>query len=100
MMKGWNDAPKASLTIRLLIGAYLLYIDYQIFGDVMARTGPSKAVMTVIMVLFAVIGVFLIIMSAKALLGSGGGMNSGDGGGSGQDTAPSETDKENNEKEE
>ena len=71
MFKGWNDAPKASLTIRLLIGAYLLYIDYQVFGDVMAREGISKIVMIICMILFAVIGVFLMIMSGRALLGAG-----------------------------
>ncbi len=71
MFKGWNDAPKASLTIRLLIGAYLLYIDYQVYGDVMAREGISKLVMIICMILFAVIGVFLMIMSGRALLGAG-----------------------------
>ena len=71
MLKGWNNAPKASLTIRMLIGAYLLYIDYQIFGDVMAREGASKIVMITFMVFFAIVGVFLIIMSLKALTGAG-----------------------------
>ncbi|MBQ9359519.1 MAG: hypothetical protein IJT96_00615 [Lachnospiraceae bacterium] len=69
MLKRFNKgATKASLTIRLLIGAYLLYIDYQIFGDVMAREGASKYVMLAAMALFAVFGIFLIIMSAKALI--------------------------------
>ncbi len=69
MLKRFNKgATKAVLTIRLLIGAYLLYIDYQIFGDVMAREGTSKYVMLLAMALFAVFGIFLIIMSAKALI--------------------------------
>ena len=79
MLKGWNDAPKASLTIRMLIGAYLLYIDYQIFGDVMAREGASKIVMIAFMVFFAITGVFLVAMSAKALLGAGEGNAPKDG---------------------
>ncbi len=63
--------PKATLTIRLLIGCYLLYIDYQIFPDVMAREGVSKYVMLAIMVFFAITGIALIIFSAKALPGAG-----------------------------
>ena len=71
MGKGWKDAPKATLTIRLLIGAYLLYIDYQIYGDVMSREGTSRIVMLGIMVLFAVVGVLLIVLSVRALTGAG-----------------------------
>ena len=72
MKNGGGIPPKATLTIRLLIGAYLLYIDYQIFPDVMAREGISKYVMLGIMVFFAIAGAALIIMSARPLLGLGG----------------------------
>lgn len=69
MLKHFNKgATKAVLTIRLLIGAYLLYIDYQIFGDVMAREGTAKYVMLAIMALFAMFGIVLIIMSVRALI--------------------------------
>ena len=60
---------KAALTIRVIVGAYLLYIDYQIFGDVMAREGVSRYVMLAIMAVFAVVGVLLIIMSIRSLAG-------------------------------
>lgn len=69
MKENGGIPPKATLTIRLLIGCYLLYIDYQIFSDVMARDVISKYVMLAIMVFFAVTGIVLIIFSAKALLG-------------------------------
>lgn len=60
-----------SLLIRILVGAYLLYIDYQIFADVMAREGTSRTVMTLIMGAFAVIGLSLIILSVMGFLGYG-----------------------------
>ncbi|MCR5774719.1 MAG: hypothetical protein K6G42_06500 [Lachnospiraceae bacterium] len=72
MFGGGAGDTKAALTIRLLIGAYLLYIDYQIFNDVMAREGISKIVMILFMVLFAVTGVMLIVVNGKKLLYGGG----------------------------
>ena len=54
-----------------MVGAYLLYIDYQIFGDVMAREGTSRIVMTAFMFIFAVTGIMLIILSGMGLMGSG-----------------------------
>ncbi len=65
---GRGVPPKAVLTIRLLIGLYLLYTDYQIYPDVMAREGTSKIVMIGIMVFFAVAGIILILMSGKELI--------------------------------
>ncbi|MBO6147663.1 MAG: hypothetical protein IJ827_01195 [Lachnospiraceae bacterium] len=60
--------PKAVLTVRLLVGAYLLYIDYDIFFDVLARKGASRIIMFIAMALFAVVGVFLIVGSARSLI--------------------------------
>ena len=60
--------PKAVLTVRLLVGAYLLYIDYDIFFDVLARKGASRIIMFIAMALFAVVGVFLIVKSAGSLI--------------------------------
>lgn len=62
---------KGVYTVRMLIGAYLLYIDHEIFNDVMAREGISRIVMLVIMALFLVAGIILIVFSLKALTGSG-----------------------------
>lgn len=80
--------PKATLTIRLLIGVYLIYIDYQIFSDVMAREGISKYIMLAIMVFFIIAGAILIITSARSLLGAGGGSG---------DDAPSRKDRQEDE---
>ncbi len=68
MFKGGNGVSRAALVIRLLIGGYLLYIDYQIFPDVMARQGISRVIMLAIMGLFAIAGITLIIMSGKSLM--------------------------------
>lgn len=62
---------KAVYAVRILIGAYLLYIDYQIFNDVMAREGISRIVMLAIMALFLIAGIILIVFSLKALMGVG-----------------------------
>ena len=70
-MNNRGGRASTSLVIRLLVGAYLLYIDYQIFADVMAREGTSRIVMTVIMAAFAIIGLSLIILSAMGFLGYG-----------------------------
>ncbi len=61
---------RAVLTIRLIIGGYLLYIDYQIFDDVMQRQGISKYVMIAFMVLFALAGSILIVLSIRGLFRS------------------------------
>ncbi len=61
---------RAVLTIRLIIGGYLLYIDYQIFDDVMRRQGISKYVMIAFMILFALAGSILIVLSIKGLFRS------------------------------
>ncbi len=61
---------RAVLTIRLIIGGYLLYIDYQIFDDVMRRQGISKYVMIGFMVLFALAGSVLIVLSIRGLFRS------------------------------
>ncbi|MCR5747686.1 MAG: hypothetical protein K6G03_08250 [Lachnospiraceae bacterium] len=69
MNKIWKNPSKGVLTVRLLIGAYLLYIDYDIFDDVMAREGSSKIIMIAAMVLFAAAGLWLVAMSIKGLMG-------------------------------
>lgn len=71
MGNGKGLPPRAVSTIRLLIGFYLFYIDYQIFPDVMARTGTSKIVMMAFMALFVVAGSALIYTSARNLLSRG-----------------------------
>ncbi|MBQ7584472.1 MAG: hypothetical protein IJT24_07655 [Lachnospiraceae bacterium] len=72
----WNGNGERSNTVyfvRILVGAYLLYIDYQIFNDVMDREGAGRIAMMVFMVLFAIVGTVLILMSARQLLGLSSG---------------------------
>ena len=64
---------QAVYLVRILVGAYLIYIDYSIFDDVMAREGTSRVVMTAIMVMFAIVGSALILISARTLLGISSG---------------------------
>ncbi len=64
----FNGLSKAAVVIRMGVGAYLLYLVYSLFPDVMAREGTSKIVMLAIMVVFGVTGLSLLILGVKALL--------------------------------
>ena len=50
------------------VGAYLLYLVYSLFPDVMAREGTSRIVMLAIMAVFGVAGLSLLILGVRALL--------------------------------
>ncbi|MCR5788696.1 MAG: hypothetical protein K6G83_02300 [Lachnospiraceae bacterium] len=59
--------PKSVMTIRLLVGMYLLYTDYSLIEGVKTRTGGGRIAIIAFMVLFFAAGVFLIIHSGKYL---------------------------------
>ena len=63
---------KSVLTVRLLVGGYLLYLVYQMYDGMMAREGTGRIVLLAFMALFSVAGITLIIISLKGLLGGGG----------------------------
>ena len=57
--------PKASHTIRVLAGAYLLYTAYQIFSEF--NTGQNDFLIITFAVIFTVIGALLLATSLYAL---------------------------------
>lgn len=57
--------PKASHTIRVLAGAYLLYTAYQIFSEF--NTGQNDFLIIAFAVIFTVIGALLLATSLYAL---------------------------------
>ena len=58
---------KSVLTIRFLVGCYLLYTDYSLIEGAMSRQGGERIVIIAFMVLFLVAGGFLIVHSGKLL---------------------------------
>ena len=62
---------KSVLTVRLLVGAYLLYLVYQMYDGMMAREGTGRIVLLAFMALFSIAGITLIILSLKGLIGAG-----------------------------
>ena len=58
---------QAVLMIRLAIGAYLLYIDYSVWGYVAEQTGGKKIALILILALFALSGAALIVTSSIKL---------------------------------
>ena len=71
MGRNSGETSNAVLTVRLIVGAYLFYIDYQLFDEVMEKEGTDRIVMIAFMIFFAIAGAVLIVMSARALLGGG-----------------------------
>ena len=58
---------KSVLTIRFLVGCYLLYTDYSLIEGVKTRQGGERILIIFFMVLFFAAGVFLMIYSGKLL---------------------------------
>ena len=56
-----------TLTVRALVGGYLLYTDYQLIGSLTNpdNTPQNKVFFGVAMLVFLVVGVFLLGLSAK-----------------------------------
>ncbi len=58
---------KSVVTIRFLVGIYLLYIDYSLIEGVKSREGWERILIIAFMVLFLAAGGFLTIYSGKLL---------------------------------
>lgn len=61
-----NLPPKFTLTVRILVGAYLWYISYGLYGNLGGHTGNKKIIFMFFMIAFAVIGAVLIGISGYA----------------------------------
>lgn len=59
---------KAMLTMRLVIGAYLIYLAYGLGKSVYGHTADSPLAMVVFAVLFTVGGIWIIWMSVRDLM--------------------------------
>ncbi len=74
--------PKFSLTIRILVGAYVIYLSYGLMDGVVGGEGRDKYFLGIFMVAFAVIGLLLVFFSGRDLLRGkyvGGEMDAGEG---------------------
>lgn len=74
--------PKFSLTIRVLVGAYVIYLSYGLIDGVVGGEGRDKYFLGAFMIAFAVIGLLLLFFSGRDLLQGkyvGGAMDAGDG---------------------
>lgn len=58
--------PNARYTVYSLAGFYLIYLAYQMYGSI-ADASSEKPLMVIFMVLFVVLGMFLVIYSARQL---------------------------------
>lgn len=58
---------KFSLTIRILVGAYLIYVSYSLIEGVQTSAGREQLFLGFFLVAFAIIGVLLIAFSGKAM---------------------------------
>ena len=74
---GSTGPNKAVLTIRAIVGAYLLYLDYQMFEGMMEKQGMEKIAMIAVMAVFAIAAVVLIVLSARGLMKSDGDGDAG-----------------------
>lgn len=66
--KSYGLPTRFSLTIRIAVGLYLFYTVYSLRGVTEKYTGGELVFFLVVMALFAVIGAFLCIQSARALM--------------------------------
>lgn len=67
-MKKGKLSTKASLMIRILVGAYLIYILIELFPKIFISVGVEKIIFTCAVILFACSGIAMIIFSIKDLL--------------------------------
>lgn len=58
---------KVTLTIRVLVGGYLLYTAYSLIDALKSNTGQQKLFFGAFLVLFTVAGGFLVIQGVRAL---------------------------------
>jgi nitrogen fixation-related uncharacterized protein len=63
--RGFSD--KSVMTIRLLVGCYLLYIDHSVVGNLGNYEGAQKIILIACLLLFLVVGILLIFISVRFL---------------------------------
>lgn len=59
---------KFTLTVRVLVGAYLLYTAYSLIDGIMTGEGRDKYFFAIFMTAFTIIGVLLILFAGRDLL--------------------------------
>lgn len=59
---------KFTLTVRTLVGAYLLYVSYGLYGNLGKYTGNEKIAFLIFMILFIIVGCLLIGISGIAYM--------------------------------
>ena len=72
---------KFMLTIRVLVGAYLLYTAYSLIDGVVNGAGRDKYFLGIFMVAFTIIGILLMIFAGRDLMRGkyiGGELDAGD----------------------
>lgn len=72
---------KFMLTVRVLVGAYLLYTSYSLIDGVMSGEGRDKYFLGTFMIAFAIIGILLMFFAGRDLLRGkyiGGELDMGD----------------------
>lgn len=72
---------KFMLTVRVLVGAYLVYTSYSLIDGVVNGTGRDKYFLGIFMIAFAIIGILLMLFAGRDLLRGkyiGGELDAGD----------------------
>ncbi|HAG69845.1 MAG TPA: hypothetical protein DCL38_07725 [Lachnospiraceae bacterium] len=59
--------PKSVITIRLLVGCYLLYIDYSVIQNIGNYEGGQKLIIIACLLLFLIVGAYFVIVGARYL---------------------------------
>ena len=63
-----KDRNKASLTLRIVAGLYLLYIDYSLLTDWNEVPEQNRTFITIAIIVFAIAGILLTVISFINLL--------------------------------
>ena len=66
--KKTKDRTKASLTLRMVAGLYLLYIDYSLLADWNEIPEQNRTFITIAIIVFAIAGILLTVISFINLL--------------------------------
>lgn len=67
-MNKYKGTTKVSLTIRIVVGGYLIYTAMSLFKGIPEAANNDKTVMIVFGALFTIIGILLMVFSGKALI--------------------------------
>ncbi len=72
---------KFTLTVRALVGGYLLYTSYELIDSLASGEPKEKVFFAIAMIAFTIIGIVLLFLSGKSLIKGkyqGGAMDAGD----------------------